>query len=66
MHIKQVFDQNGVAYRLGEQGVTSIIDANAEKAFIPYPCFLIYRFDNKLWKTVYFPYATVEYEEEKE
>jgi len=65
MHIKQVFDQNGVAYRLGEQGVTSIEDVNAKDVFIHYPCFLIYRFD-KLWKTVYFPYATVEFEDEKE
>ena len=63
MKIKQVFDQNGVAYRLGEQGVTSIEDINSREAFIHYPCFLIYRFE-KLWKAIYLPYATVEYEEE--
>jgi len=60
MHIKQVFDQNGVAYRLGEQGVTSIEDVTRDG----YPCFLILRFEDKLWKKVYFPYATTEYEEE--
>jgi len=63
MHnIKQVFDQDGVAYRLGEQGVTSIVDITRDG----HPCFMVYRFENKLWKKVYFPYATVEYEEEKE
>jgi len=60
MRIKQVFDQNGVAYRLGELGVTAIVDETDR-----YPCFMVYRFD-KQWKRVYFPYATVEFEEEKE